>query len=784
MWLNYSHSWLKVLSFFCILLWLQPVANPASFPQVWNMPMDNPYFVGRGEILGEISRIFKKTSLRTAVISGHQGFGKSQVAKRYAHQHFEEYDVVWWFRANQYIKPQFERFALELGSYLNLNLEKTIRNIAHERLVSLIKEACRRKNLKCLIIFDDAQTYKDIEPYILFSHRNTIHTLITTKNATFSEKTLQIQPFKRKESIQYIGIFLTHEPQEAKDLLANHLSDCPVALAIAVDYIKHYPGMTIERYIAQYKQTQEKEKLLPSLTPTMEEKLGGSTDGYEKDLLIAIKMNLSKLKKNDVAFQLLGLLSLLHRDEIPVALVESFLQKRKSGDDLKKLVGLINQYSFIEVTAAKNNKGAYMSMQELVQRIVNSLIPVADKKRLIDEAAMLLKESFMGRSDDVTQAILKDNAPLLHTFAISEGADRIGYHTYNLTFIRIRAFGVLMGVLRDYEKSKVIIDHLSRDISYKIPFSKEDEILYNINLALFTGVYETNYEKGIELTKKALDISESLGMFPEEQIRMIANLIQYYALSGLEKECIPLLEKGDKLLPLSQSAPYNVLYVFATTIFLMDQGEIQRTIDLIHQYQHLLDKQNFYPNMRFYTLNQLAEALIKKGEIEEAKHTLILSERYGKEFYGSEQNNSFFGNLHVLKAMCLFPDPQSYEAAKSLINTALNIQEKYFKSTDKHRNQAFAHLQLGKLFQRYHQYDKAKINYIKSERIFDKVLKNKKIDDVSELYKSLATLGIDTKDESLTHAYFKKQVDTFGLDHPKTKDILLCLDKKGLVLPF
>ena len=93
--------------------------------------------------------------------------------------------------------------------------------------------------------------------------------------------------------MQYIHIFLPHESPHAKELLANHLSDCPVALALAVDYIKNYPGMTIERYIAQYKETQDEEKMPLSVSHTADKKLGGSIDDYEKDLTIAIKLNLS-----------------------------------------------------------------------------------------------------------------------------------------------------------------------------------------------------------------------------------------------------------------------------------------------------------------------------------------------------------------------------------------------------------------------------------------------------------------------------------------------------------
>ena len=127
--------------------------------------------------------------------------------------------------------------------------------------------------------------------------------------------------------------------------------------------------------------------------------------------------------------------------------------------------------------------------------------------------------------------------------------------------------------------------------------------------------------------------------------------------------------------------------------------------------------------MRFFTLNQLGEALLKKGELEEAKRMLALAEQQGKEFYGDNDQNNFFGKLYVLKAVCLFKEPQTLERAKILIERGIQVFEKIYQGTDKHRNQAFAHLQLGKLFHQYQQYDQAKTHYLKSEAIFDKMLK-------------------------------------------------------------
>lgn len=40
------------------------------------------------------------------------------------------------------------------------------------------------------------------------------------------------------------------------------------------------------------------------------------------------------------------------------------------------------------------------------------------------------------------------------------------------------------------------------------------------------------------------------------------------------------------------------------------------------------------------------------------------------------------------------------------------------------------------------------------------------------------------KDEALTNQYLKKQIETFGLNHVRTKLIFIDLDQKGLPIPM
>lgn len=271
MWCRYFN---KLLACLIMMIFMQEYSMAQTYPLVWHAPLENPNFMGRKDVLDEISSIFRESSIKTAVVTGPQGFGKTQVAKKYVHQNFKDYNIVWWFRANQYMKPQFEKFALEVISQIGLNLPRPINELGAEYLNRLVKEGIRQKNLKCLIIFDDAQTYPEIEEYILFSHDKNIHTLITSKNGNFSETGIKIKPFSRENSLGYMELLLPEEPQSAKNLLAECLHDCPAALAQSIDYIKNYPGMTIEQYLKKHNES----KIALLSVKSTSKKLGSSVD--------------------------------------------------------------------------------------------------------------------------------------------------------------------------------------------------------------------------------------------------------------------------------------------------------------------------------------------------------------------------------------------------------------------------------------------------------------------------------------------------------------------------
>ena len=359
----------KLIKTGLILLWgySSSQGESSSVPAIWNVPPENVNFVGREDILNSINNIFNSTSSKTAVLTGASGFGKSQIAKKYIYNNYSNYDVIWWFKGNQYMIPQFEIFSQAVSLELGLTFRDTLNPIGPEKLIMLIKDAIRKKGLKCLIIFDDIQVYGDIESYIPFTHENNVHSIITTKNANFSAASIRLNAFSDQESLVYIDRFLPDETKDSKLKLSSYFAGCPISIALAIDYIKNHPGMSIEDYLKKY---DIEAGSSPQLTLEAAQKLGSSTDGYKMDLFSAIKMNLTDLKsKSLLAFQLIGFLSILHHDSLGSDMINEWLKVTKTDKDMMKLVDTMNQYSLIDdISASKSGKVTLLSQMRQNQK--------------------------------------------------------------------------------------------------------------------------------------------------------------------------------------------------------------------------------------------------------------------------------------------------------------------------------------------------------------------------------------------------------------------------------
>ena len=79
-------------------------SQTSPLPSIWNIPVPrNPHFTGRDDLLRQLRTALAAGQAaaltQPQAIHGLGGVGKTQLAVEHAYRHANEYDLVWWVRA-------------------------------------------------------------------------------------------------------------------------------------------------------------------------------------------------------------------------------------------------------------------------------------------------------------------------------------------------------------------------------------------------------------------------------------------------------------------------------------------------------------------------------------------------------------------------------------------------------------------------------------------------------------------------------------------------------------
>ena len=173
-----------------------------------------------------IHSFFKKEDRRILALTGGPGFGKTQIAKKYAQKFVDDYDLIWWFDSQQDMPSQFEKLATALNTLLPEKEQIIPSKMSKDALVDTIKNVLRIKQIKYLLIFDNAEDYGRIEKYIPYAHQNfKKNILLTSRIASIWPDKVEIGKFKREESLHLIKAAMPREKKEVMVNLAQTLGD-------------------------------------------------------------------------------------------------------------------------------------------------------------------------------------------------------------------------------------------------------------------------------------------------------------------------------------------------------------------------------------------------------------------------------------------------------------------------------------------------------------------------------------------------------------------------------
>jgi transcriptional regulator with XRE-family HTH domain len=203
---------------------------PGTIPRVWNIPVRNPGFTGRDDLLAEVrERLLAGDRAVVQALHGMGGVGKTQLAAEYAHRFAGTYDLAWWINAERggLIGDQFAALGLTLGC---------IPAAAGTEAVRSSVLATLRERGPWLLVFDNAETPADVTPWLPGGGG---HVLITSRERGWAEIAVpvEVDVLARAESVAILQHRVTGLTGDDADRLAAELGDLPLAVTQAAGFM-------------------------------------------------------------------------------------------------------------------------------------------------------------------------------------------------------------------------------------------------------------------------------------------------------------------------------------------------------------------------------------------------------------------------------------------------------------------------------------------------------------------------------------------------------------------
>jgi tetratricopeptide (TPR) repeat protein len=243
-------------------------AGPSQ--RIWSteIPSRNRNFTGR---VAELEALRVNLTRRSRphppaqVISGMGGIGKTEIATEYIHRHRDEYEIIWWIRAEHH--DRVRDALVSLGQRLELRLAAT--GSGRDRTIAAVMEALESGiQPRWLLVFDNAAQPLDLQRYLPTCPPGG-HIIITSRLQNWpgyiEADSIEVSPFTEEEAISFLrgrvpvlgggAERLSAEEDEQRSIEAGQLAAALGHLPIAIEHAAAYLTETkqsVDDYLTQF----------------------------------------------------------------------------------------------------------------------------------------------------------------------------------------------------------------------------------------------------------------------------------------------------------------------------------------------------------------------------------------------------------------------------------------------------------------------------------------------------------------------------------------------------
>lgn len=318
---------------------------------IWCVPVPTRTFSGREGVIasvGERLRVGAVSLTQAAAIHGLGGVGKTQLAARFARMNRDEYEVVWWIRAET--ETTLIDDYCELGVVLGLLAAGEAFDLGAAKKVLRWLES----NSGWLLIFDNATDPRPLAPLIPEGPAG--HVLITSRKPTdwqqIGATVLALDVWSRSEAIEFLLRRTGRNDSRGAHEVASLLGDLPLALEQAAAYVIAR-GIAFEEYTERW--SARAEELLSE----------GAPMSYDKTVLTTWQLAFDELKDQPATAVVLAVCSVLSADPVPRFILQAIASA--DPETIEQAVGSLASYGLFSAQGTDD-----VVVHRLVSHVIRS----------------------------------------------------------------------------------------------------------------------------------------------------------------------------------------------------------------------------------------------------------------------------------------------------------------------------------------------------------------------------------------------------------------------------
>ncbi len=357
----------------------EPDFPSAARSRPWNVPYErNAFFTGREEVLQTLHQQLSQDEAvalsQTQAISGLGGIGKTQTAVEYAYRHRQDYQAIFWVRAETEL--ELRTGFVEIARLLNLPQQEAQ---DPDDTIQAVKQWLAH-NPGWLLVFDNADHPELLNPFR--PRQGQGHILLTSRAQIFDSfgiaRPVSLQKMPAEEAVAFLfkraGRDTDATEADAATTLAAELGFLPLALEQAGAFILKR-NLRFSTYLSQYRK--KRLTLLEQQPPKV-----GNEQQPNRSVQTTWQLNFDAVKAlNPASAELLQFSAFVAPDTIPYELLmagrESLgglltdalasAEQEAARFEIAELLEPLSQYSLVRIDPKSDSYTIHRLVQEVVK---------------------------------------------------------------------------------------------------------------------------------------------------------------------------------------------------------------------------------------------------------------------------------------------------------------------------------------------------------------------------------------------------------------------------------